>query len=173
MAAAVRAAARSSGLARYTALHVASLEGKQGHTQLLLRLGAAINARSKSGATPLFAACEAGHAAVVRVLLRAGADMWIPTATHENCLYIAALKGNSDVWSPQTPASRLLAPLAAAADCAGSRFDFDRACLLDLFAARLPTTPCSFGSIDGPHRQLRVMLTQACFIQWRGVPADT
>lgn len=95
--AAVRAAARSSGPARHTALHVAALEGCPALARLLLRLGAALNARSKSGATPLFSACEAGHPGVVRVLLAAGADMWIPTASHENCLYIAALKGNGAV----------------------------------------------------------------------------
>lgn len=97
VAAAVRAAARSSGPARHTALHVAALEGSPDLARILLRLGAAINARSKSGATPLFSACEAGHAAAVRVLLAAGADMWLPTASHENCMYIAALKGNSEV----------------------------------------------------------------------------
>lgn len=103
VAAAVRAAARSSGPARLTALHIAALDGVPELAVILLRLGAAINARSKSGATALFAACEAGHAPVVRTLLQAGADMWIPTASHENCLYIAALKGNSEVRCCRAP----------------------------------------------------------------------
>lgn len=97
----VRAAARSSGPARHTALHSAALEGRAELARILLRLGAAVNARSKSGATPLFAACEAGHVATARVLLAGGADMWMPTAAHENCLYIASLKGNSEVFPAQ------------------------------------------------------------------------
>jgi ankyrin repeat protein len=92
-----RAAASSSVPSRQTALHVSAFVGDADLTRTLLLLGACVDCRSKSGATPLFSACEAGHTSVARSLLAAGADMWIPTANLENCLYISALRGHSEV----------------------------------------------------------------------------
>lgn len=43
--------------------------------QDLLALGADVLARDRSGASPLFRACEAGHLGMVACLLRAGADV--------------------------------------------------------------------------------------------------
>jgi Ankyrin repeats (many copies) len=96
---AARAAAACSSTTRQTPLHAAAAEGDAQLAQLLLQLGAQINARNKPGATPLFCACESGSVEVARTLLEAGAEMWGLTASGENCMYIAALRGHDAVRS--------------------------------------------------------------------------
>lgn len=91
---AVSAAVASSSAARHTPLHIAATDSSPALLCALLRLGPLVNARSKSGATPLFMACECGQADAVKKLLAAGADMWLATASDETCLYIAALRGH-------------------------------------------------------------------------------
>ncbi|WIA36468.1 hypothetical protein OEZ86_007770 [Tetradesmus obliquus] len=59
--------------------------------------GAAAAARDTSGASPLFVASEAGRAAAVEVLLRAGADPLVGNTAGETALYIAALRGHLPV----------------------------------------------------------------------------
>lgn len=61
--------------------------------QGLLQLGAVVNARDKGGATPLFVACESGHATCAKLLLRGGADVLLRNSAGEAPLYIAALRG--------------------------------------------------------------------------------
>lgn len=61
--------------------------------QGLLQLGSGVNARDKAGATPLFVACESGHAACAKLLLHAGADVLLRNSAGEAPLYIAALRG--------------------------------------------------------------------------------
>lgn len=61
--------------------------------QGLLQLGSGVNARDKGGATPLFVACESGHAACAKLLLQAGADVLLRNSAGEAPLYIAALRG--------------------------------------------------------------------------------
>lgn len=52
-----------------------------------------MNARDKGGATPLFVACESGHATCAKLLLHAGADVLLRNSAGEAPLYIAALRG--------------------------------------------------------------------------------
>ena len=61
--------------------------------QALLELGSGVNARDKGGATPLFLACESGHAACAKLLLGAGANILQSNSAGETPLYIAALRG--------------------------------------------------------------------------------
>ncbi len=61
--------------------------------QVLLGLGSGVNARDKGGATPLFVACESGHATCAKLLLHAGADVVLRNSAGEAPLYIAALRG--------------------------------------------------------------------------------
>ncbi len=61
--------------------------------QALLGLGSGVNARDKGGATPLFVACESGHAGCAKLLLRGGADVVLRNSAGEAPLYIAALRG--------------------------------------------------------------------------------
>ena len=65
--------------------------------QALVGLGAAVNARDRGGATPLFLACESGHAGAAGALLDAGANPATRNAAGEAPLYIAALRGHGPV----------------------------------------------------------------------------
>lgn len=65
--------------------------------QGLLQLGSGINARDKGGATPLFVACEGGHAGCASLMLQAGADVLLRNTAGEAPLYIAALRGEGSV----------------------------------------------------------------------------
>lgn len=56
----------------WTALHIASQEGRRLVVRLLLSAGGNINARDSSGSTPLQLADAAGHEAVVEILRKAG-----------------------------------------------------------------------------------------------------
>lgn len=103
---ALRAVAACSSVARLTPLHVAASSGQAQLVQHLLRVGAPVNARNKTGQTALFQACEEGHAGVVDLLLAADADVWCRTASGESTLYIAALRGHEPVrfhTCPQRP----------------------------------------------------------------------
>ncbi len=66
--------------------------------QALLDMGAAVNARDKSGGTPLSTTAEErGRANAAAVLLEAGADVRAKNAAGEAPLYIAALRGHPDL----------------------------------------------------------------------------
>lgn len=52
-----------------------------------------MDARDRRGATPLFVACESGHATCAELLLHAGADVLQRNSAGEASLYIAALRG--------------------------------------------------------------------------------
>ena len=52
-----------------------------------------MNARDKGAATPLFVACESGHATCAELLLQGGADVVLRNSAGEAPLYIAALRG--------------------------------------------------------------------------------
>ena len=57
-----------------TPLHAAAARNKIEAVAALISHGADVNARSKSGSTPLMGASDCGHAKVVEALLDAGAD---------------------------------------------------------------------------------------------------
>lgn len=65
--------------------------------QVLLQLGAQIEARDHSGATPLFRGCETDKLGCVRLLLAAGAELRTRNSGGEAPLYIAALRGHGEV----------------------------------------------------------------------------
>jgi ankyrin repeat protein len=58
-----------------TLLHAAAYDGKADIAQLLIRLGADVNAREVNGRTPLHDAANNGHLDVIDVLVRNGADI--------------------------------------------------------------------------------------------------
>ena len=65
----------------------------------LVCMGADVNARDRSGATPLFLAAEGGRGGAAKTLLAAGADPRMRNNVGESPLYIAALKGHAGVLS--------------------------------------------------------------------------
>jgi hypothetical protein len=66
--------------------------------QALLDMGAAVNARDKSGGTPLaITAEERGRGPAAAALLAAGANVRAKNAAGEAPLYIAALRGHHDL----------------------------------------------------------------------------
>lgn len=68
------------------------------HLQALLGMGAGVNARDKSGGTPLsVTAEEQGRARAAAALLAAGADARAKNTAGEAPLYIAALRGRYDL----------------------------------------------------------------------------
>ena len=61
-------------------------------------MGAAVNARDRSGGTPLSTTAEErGRALAAAVLLAAGANVCAKNAAGEAPLYIAALRGHPDL----------------------------------------------------------------------------
>ncbi|KAK9841049.1 hypothetical protein WJX81_007671 [Elliptochloris bilobata] len=106
---ALEAATNCSSATRQTPLHVATVattahvapmtgpwvyEQSAPRMRALLALGAAVDARDRNAATPLFAACEADRHVAAAELLAAGADAAMRNAQGEAPLYIAALRGN-------------------------------------------------------------------------------
>lgn len=59
----------------FTPLHVAALHGHSALAALLIRHGAAVNARTNQSATPLHLACQNSHIQVVRFLLECNAKL--------------------------------------------------------------------------------------------------
>lgn len=57
-----------------TALHLASLRGHQGATQLLIQYNADVAVQDQDGNTPLHRAASKGHHQIVEVLITQGAD---------------------------------------------------------------------------------------------------
>ena len=62
--------------------------------QLAIRLGASLEMKDQTGATPLFAACENGQYKLVQALLSSGSRPTTRNRSEEAPLYIAALKGH-------------------------------------------------------------------------------
>lgn len=77
------AAANCSSAGRQSPLHAAADASDADTLRSLLRLGALVDARDRSGATALFAACEAGHPRSVHVLLAAGASATLRNSAGE------------------------------------------------------------------------------------------
>ncbi|BDA43357.1 probable Ankyrin-3 at C-terminar half [Coccomyxa sp. Obi] len=95
IALALQEAVNCSSLARQTPLHAAAETGNAVMVKALLSLGAAVNARDRSGGTPLsVTAEEAGRTGAAAALLAAGADVRAKNAAGEAPLYIASLRGH-------------------------------------------------------------------------------
>ena len=85
-------AAQGDGM---TALHWAAMKGDAELAQMLVYAGANVRATTRLGGnSPLVIATRNGHAAVVDVLLKAGADAKAGTATGTTPLMLAAASGS-------------------------------------------------------------------------------
>ena len=62
--------------------------------KLLLKLGANLNVRNKSGDTPLHIAVEEGRIEIVEILLEAGADIQVEDHENNTPLHLAAIRGS-------------------------------------------------------------------------------
>jgi ankyrin repeat protein len=79
-----------------TALHWAAVTGNLDITEVLLRAGASVAAKTRlGGASPLLLAAENGHATVVQALLRAGADPHSSDTSGTTALMLAAGAGDA------------------------------------------------------------------------------
>ncbi|MEO8259413.1 MAG: ankyrin repeat domain-containing protein [Acidobacteriota bacterium] len=79
-----------------TALHRAVQAGDHGAAQRLLRDGAAVNAATRNGVTPLLLAAINADAVMVEVLLKAGADPNAPLSQGQTILMTAARTGSAE-----------------------------------------------------------------------------
>jgi ankyrin repeat protein len=87
-------AAQGDGM---TALHWAAVNGDIATTEMLIRAGGNVAARTRLGAyTPLALAAEAGHGAVAAALVNAGADVHAVDSSGTTVLMLAAASGNVD-----------------------------------------------------------------------------
>jgi ankyrin repeat protein len=80
-----------------TALHWASYRDDLEAAARLIRNGANVNAANDLGATPLWAACQNGSAAMTRLLLDAGANPKTALLSGETPLMTAARSGQAEV----------------------------------------------------------------------------
>ena len=80
-----------------TALHEASRNGHTEITELLLKHGAIVDARSVRGRTPLHLASYRGFVEPVKVLLAHGANYNLHSEDGRTALHDAALMGHTDV----------------------------------------------------------------------------
>jgi hypothetical protein len=78
---------------RGSPLHWAAAGGKQNIVNLLLRLGADLEARNNDGRTPLHSAAATGHEPIVAALLAKGADANALDADRNTPLHLAAERG--------------------------------------------------------------------------------
>src|SRR6516164_1061607 len=80
-----------------TALHWAALNGNAEMAQLLIYAGATVKATTRIGSyTPLYLAAQYGHAKVLDVLLKSGADAKAPAIGGVTPLMMAASSGDPD-----------------------------------------------------------------------------
>ena len=80
---------------KHTALHSALLEGHPDVVQLLIDAGADIEARNNFGRSPLLVASSKGKLSIVKLLVKAGAEL-CATDYRDTCLTLAAGYGRTE-----------------------------------------------------------------------------
>ena len=68
----------------WTSLHIASSKGHTACVRALISAGAVVNRTNRFGDTPFSSALSGGHRRVLKILLRAGADVQIGDAARRN-----------------------------------------------------------------------------------------
>lgn len=93
---------------------IASEKGHLATTQRLLRSHADVQARSDSGKTALFSACERNHAELALALVAAGADASLGTRHHRTPVHLAVEHGMTALLRAivQSPSARWEAVLS-------------------------------------------------------------
>ncbi|CAK4033478.1 DASH complex subunit ask1 [Lecanosticta acicola] len=81
----------------YTALVVASIHGHGEAVEILVDAGADVNAKSKTGRTPLCEASIEGHEKIVRILIEAGVDVNAKSKTGRIPLCEASERGHEKI----------------------------------------------------------------------------
>ncbi|KAI8515131.1 positive regulation of extrinsic apoptotic signaling pathway via death domain receptors protein [Branchiostoma belcheri] len=78
----------------FTPLHKAALRGHVGVAEFLLKAGAQVDSRDRSGDSPLHKAASGGHVGVAELLLKAGAQVDSRDVDKDTSLHCAALRGH-------------------------------------------------------------------------------
>jgi hypothetical protein len=78
-----------------TAIHEATSKGKVGCMQVLMGLGADLEARDENGDTPVILASSKGHLECLRVLIEARADVHARSNDGDQAIYFASLFGKA------------------------------------------------------------------------------
>lgn len=89
--------AAADGEGGLTELMVAAATGDAAETQRLLRKGANVNARSRTGSTALIGACAGGFVDIARMLIENGAHANFTSADNSSPLMVAARNGHLEV----------------------------------------------------------------------------
>jgi ankyrin repeat protein len=91
------ARANSRGGGRWASLHRASYNGHEAVVRLLLKNGAALEAKDSEKQTPLFLAAANGRKAVIQLLLEDGAALKAENRKRQTPLFLAAINGHKAV----------------------------------------------------------------------------